>query len=447
MSQTGNNLNLKKIFIFWAPLAATWMMMAAEGPFLAAIIARLENPKINLAAYGVAFALAILVESPIIMMLSASTALVKNKNSYIKLRNFTFWLNGAVTLAMILVLIPPVFDYITVSIMALNPDLAELTHRTCLFFIPWPAAIGYRRFYQGILVRSNLTRKVAYGTVIRLSTMGASALGCYFFFTLPGAMVGALALSAGVTAEAVASRFMAHSSTRRIMNSSLQTGRELDYRHIARFYYPLALTSILSLGIHPLVTFFMGQSRMSLESLAVLPVINSLVFVFRSLGLSFQEVSIALLGEKNEGYPCLKKFAVILGITASGGLALIGFSPLSMVWFHDISGLSLELTHFSLHPIRILSLIPALSVLLSFQRSILVNQETTKPVTVATVIEIFSIFSLLMVFIRGFYLIGVIAAAFSMTAGRLFANVYLLFPCSRTLRRSAAPETACSSKG
>jgi hypothetical protein len=45
----------KKIFVFWMPLAATWLMMSVEGPFLAAVIARLAEPKYNLAAYGVAF--------------------------------------------------------------------------------------------------------------------------------------------------------------------------------------------------------------------------------------------------------------------------------------------------------------------------------------------------------------------------------------------------------
>ncbi len=43
-------------------------MMAIEGPFLAAVIARLADPKFNLAAWGVAFAFAVLVEAPIIIV-------------------------------------------------------------------------------------------------------------------------------------------------------------------------------------------------------------------------------------------------------------------------------------------------------------------------------------------------------------------------------------------
>ena len=67
----------RTILLFWAPLAATWVMMASEGPFLAAIIARLPDPTYNLAAHGVSFALAILIEAPVIMLMSAATSTKK----------------------------------------------------------------------------------------------------------------------------------------------------------------------------------------------------------------------------------------------------------------------------------------------------------------------------------------------------------------------------------
>ncbi len=66
-------LSQGRILVFWVPLALTWLMMASEGPFITAIIARLDEPKFNLAAYGVAFSLALIVEAPVIMLMSAST--------------------------------------------------------------------------------------------------------------------------------------------------------------------------------------------------------------------------------------------------------------------------------------------------------------------------------------------------------------------------------------
>ncbi len=180
----------RRIFRLWVPLAATWLMMSVEGTFLAAVIARLDEPTFNLAAFGVAFAFALIVEAPIIMILSAATALVRDYESFRKLRNFSYTLNLLVTLVMLIVLWRPVFEWLSGDVLALPGPVATLTHRALVLLLPWPAAIGYRRFYQGILIRAELTRRVAYGTAVRVVTMATTALVLYIFFALPGAVVG-----------------------------------------------------------------------------------------------------------------------------------------------------------------------------------------------------------------------------------------------------------------
>ncbi len=435
------SLTYKKIFFFWIPLAATWLMMATEGPFLAAIIARLANPKFNLAAFGVAFSFAVFIEAPIIMIMSASTALAKDRDSYIKLRNFTFVLNGITTLVLLIFIIPPIFYFITQRLIGLPENVAKLTHQAFIVLIPWPGAIGYRRFYQGILIRSNLTRRVAYGTITRLAAIVMTSLTCYLFFDLNGAIIGTLSLAVAVSAEAVTSRIMAHTSVRRLLLKERESGRSeetpISYRYITKFYFPLALTSILSIGVHPMVTFFMGQSRMPIESLAVLPVILSLVFIFRSIGLSFHEVGIALLGKNNQNFKPLRNFAFGLGIVLVGLLSLITLTPFSYIWFHKISGLSTELTIFAKFPAQIAILLPGLTVLISLQRALLINNKKTKPITIASSIEVICIFIMLLVTIVTFNLIGAIAAVAALVMGRLLANGYLVWPCLKVLKREA----------
>ncbi|HLU29561.1 MAG TPA: hypothetical protein VKZ65_14115, partial [Glycomyces sp.] len=111
----------RSILFFWLPLAATWVMMASEGPFLASVIARLPDPTFNLAAHGVAFALAVLVESPVIMLMSAATALVRDERSFVKLRRFGWMLNAFGTALLLIVLIPWVYDRLAGSLMSLPP--------------------------------------------------------------------------------------------------------------------------------------------------------------------------------------------------------------------------------------------------------------------------------------------------------------------------------------
>jgi hypothetical protein len=433
-------LTLKQIFFFWVPLALTWLMMAAEGPFLTAIIARLPDPKYNLAAFGVAFSLAVMAESPILMVMSASTALVKDRDSLLKMRNFTYALNGLLMLAMIVLIMPPVFTFVTETLLGLPETVSSLTYKACVVLIPWPAAIGYRRFYQGILIRSNLTRRVAYGTVVRLSAMSLTGVICFVFTRMEGVLVGGLSLSMAVCAEAVASKVMARRSEKEILSGGTSQFM-MSYGDITRFYYPLALTTILGVGLIPLVTFFMGHSRMPVESLAVFPVISSLVFIFRSMGLSFQEVGIALLGERYQSYTPLRNFALLLGLFVTGALGLVALTPLSSVWFQHVSGLSRELYELAVMPTRVLVIMPGLMVLLSFQRSILVNSRRTHPITLATAIEVGGVIAFLFLTIRSLDMIGVIGAALSLLIGRICANSYLFIPYFQELRKAKTLKT------
>lgn len=410
--------------------------MGIEGPFLAAVIARLPDPKFNLAAWGVAYAFAILVESPIIMIMSASTALAEDAPSYLKLRNFTYALNAIITAVMILVLIPSIFDFIIEDLVGLPDEVAQLTHGALLLLLPWPAAIGYRRFFQGLLIRDSRTRLVAYGTVIRLSAMAATALLLYTAGSVAGGYLGAAALSAGVCAEALASRLMARGTVRKLRGTAASASEPLSYRRIAAFYYPLALTSVLALAVHPMVTFMLGRARYAVESLAVLPVVNSLSFLFRAPGVSYQEVAIALLGKRREHVKELGWFALWLGLASSLGLALVGFTPLVHVWYETISGLSRELADFAIVPTRIMLLLPATSVLVSLQRGILVHGRFTRPITWATVIEVGGIVLALMALTRGIDMIGVTAAAIAFVAGRLAGSGYLVAPGLKVLRGS-----------
>jgi hypothetical protein len=426
---TDRTLTMRRVFSFWLPLAFTWLMMATEGPFLAAVIARLPDPKLNLAAYGVAFSLALIVEAPIIMILSAATALVRDRESYRRMRNFTSALNAAITLGMALLLVPPVFNVVAQGLIGLPPEVAQRTHIATLLLLPWPATIGFRRFYQGVLIRHGLTRRVAYGTVLRLAAMAATAMTLFRNPDLEGAWVGTAALSIGVTLEALVSRAMAHRTVATLLAEDTGPGTEpTSYRSIAAFYYPLALTSLLTLGLHPVVTFFVGHSRAALESLAVLPMVFSLVFVFRALGLAFQEVGIALIGDRFEGYRVLRRFAITLGVSVVGALALIAWTPLADVWFHRVSGLSLDLTRFALVPTRILVIIPGLTVLLSFQRAMMVSLKATSRVTWATAAEVVGAITILAVGVFAADAVGAVVAAIALLVGRIAANLYLLPP-------------------
>ena len=423
MDAHGTGLTARRILAFWLPLAATWLMMAAEGPFLTALMARLAEPKFNLAAFGVAFSLAMMVEAPIIMMLSAATALARDRRSFAALRSFVYRLNAAITVAMLVLLSPPVFRPLAEQLIGLPANVAGLANLGLAILLPWPAAIGFRRFYQGVMIRQGLTRRVAYGTVVRLSSMALTGGLLYALTDLPGIAVGAAALSTGVVLEAAATRVMAAPAVRRLLSGP--EGEPLAQATIAAFYWPLALTSLLTLGVQPLVTVFLGRSRNGLESLAVLPVLHALVFIFRSPGLALQEVVIALIGEGGERAGALRRFATGLGAALTAALAVLALTPLAGVWLERVAGLPPELAALAVLPLRILCLMPGLEVLLSWQRALLLVDRRTALITWGTAVEIGGIVAVLAAGILAAGLVGITAAAIAILAARLAANAFL----------------------
>ena len=263
---------------------------------------------------------------------------------------------------------------------------------------------------------------------------------------LQGIHVATAALAIGVVVEAVASRWMAREIVSMLLDGRRsRTGTPLTQGAIVSFYVPLALTSVLAMAIQPMVTVFMGQSRFPLESLAVLPVVHGLIFIFRALGLSYQEVVIALLGDQWQHYRRLRNFAYGLAAATAAGLGLIAYTPLASIWFQDISGLPPELSVFAFLPAQILAFFPAGSVWMSFQRAVLVHARETTSITWASVAEVATVVIVLAVTIYSLSWVGVVAAATAILLGRVVGNLWLITPAIGVARRHAAASSPTSS--
>lgn len=61
--------------------------------------------------------------------------------------------------------------------MGVPEHIAAAARSAMAIMILWSAAIGWRRFYQGILIRYGETRRVSYGTLVHLlASAGTAAL-------------------------------------------------------------------------------------------------------------------------------------------------------------------------------------------------------------------------------------------------------------------------------
>ncbi|HSQ79496.1 MAG TPA: hypothetical protein VLN41_02790, partial [Candidatus Bathyarchaeia archaeon] len=252
-------------------------------------------------------------------------------------------------------------------------------------------------------------------------------------------------LGSGVVAEGAASRFMARRTVRRLKRqdeAECAFGRALTAAGIVRFYAPLALTSFLSFFINPLTTFFLARGRMALESLAVLPVIVGLAFVFRTAGIAVQEVVIALVGDGCENRGVLNRFTQRVGFLSTAGLALFVSTPLAAIWYGRVSGLSPELTAFSILPGALLTILPFFESRLAYERGLLVKSHRTAPISVAVGVQLavtIAAFALLILVLK---VNGAVSVGPALTVGYA-AGVVILAAVSRAAF-AEAPSPASS---
>jgi len=261
--------------------------MSAELPALVATMARLPNPKINLAAYGgVVFPLALIIEAPIIMLLAASTALSKDWASYQLLRRFMMTAGGILTAIHILVTFTPLYYLVVNRIIGVPAIIVEPARIGLMLMTPWTWSIAYRRFNQGVLIRFGHSETVGIGTVIRLSAdVLVLAIG-YWLGGVSGIVVGTLAVSAGVISEALYVGIVVRPVLRRQLKPAPPLEQPLTWRGFYDFYIPLALTSLIFLLAQPIGSAAISRMPLALASLAVWPALSGLTFMFRSAGMA-----------------------------------------------------------------------------------------------------------------------------------------------------------------
>ena len=430
-------LTQRRIFRFWIPLALMWVMMALEQPILAAVIARLPNPKEQLAAFGITFSLALLIEGPIIMLLTASTALARGKQSYGQLLRFTTIVSVSITILHLIIALTPIYAFLVDVLIGAPEQLVEPSRQTFLIMFPWSAVVAYRRLWQGVMIRYEKTDQVGLTMIMRLvATAGVAIIGGYFHI-LPGAPLAGLALIAGVVTGAIVSYIFTLPILRGPLSQLEPPEDHISLRYLIRFYIPLALTNVINFIGRPILAFGLSRGQLPLESLALWPVLSSLAFLFRSIGFAYQEVVVALAHRPNARI--LRRFALVVGSGATLILAFIALTPLNDIWYGVISGLPQDLVSMAPLPTLFIAPTALLAFTIALQRGLLVHARKTRPISMAVTVNIGV---LILTMLLGIYFLdvpGIVVASAVYTLAILSESIYLSIQ-ARTAAR-ALPAT------
>jgi hypothetical protein len=427
-------LTQRRVLRTWWPLAASWILMGLENPAISAVVARLADAKVNLAAYGgLVFPLTLIIEAPIIMLLAASTALSRDWMSYLKLRRFMNWMGAGLTTIHVLVAATPLYDLLARSVIHAPEEIIGPARIGLLITIPWTWSIAYRRFHQGVLIRFGHSLKVGLGTAARFAADAAVLTIGYLIGDVSGVVIAASTLVAGVVTEAVYVHLAVRKTLREQLKPAPALERPLTTRAMLSFYLPLSLTQLLLFLTAPIGSAAISRMPLALESLAVWPVVSSVNYITRGFGGSYNEVVVALI-ENTRSTRALRRFGVGLGVGATVLLGLLMIPSVGSAVFAGLLGLADPLPHLAAISLFVLLPMPAFAVAQSYFQGVILHSRRTRSITES--VALFLVLSSVLLIVGATWgtLTGIYFALLSFLAGELL-RIFWLWLRSRAARR------------
>lgn len=401
--------------------------MALEGPICTAVISRLADSKLNLAAFGIALAFALLFQSPVLRIMSLPLMFAKDRQSYLKLRRFVLVVCSMNCLVFFSVLTEPFYSKVVVPSLGIKPELRDLVRTGLLVWSIFPLLNGLRRFYQGILLCAHEPKKIAVGTFIRLVTLSVVILLLSYAGIKNGVLLGVIATGSGMLVELLVSAFFARVQVGKFMATEESHGRiELANSTILKAFIPLSVSTIVALSGGAILSAFTARGQLSIESLALLPVVFGLLNPFSWSAFAAQDTTHALISRGGDSYYTVRRFSVLIGLMLSAILLVAGQSPLSRYYYLVFNHLPENLYSLTPFPTLIIVLIPFTIAVKNFYRGVIIARGNTRLLLIS---ESFEVLVLVTVFFTLIYLFSVPAINLAMISLWMasFINLCLLW--------------------
>lgn len=377
--------------------------MVLEAPLFSSTIAGLPDAARQLRAWGLTMQLSLCIESPVIMLLASSLAFVHSAETYAVTRRLTIILCGYCTILTLLVGWTPLLDIISHQWLGFPMETVDASRIPLRIMLLWSAAIGWRRFLQGILIHEGQSQRLVHGTVLRLCSIFFTTLVSARSFNIGGASVAACAIMVGVIVESIYVTVVSKSAVASITKLRCGNNTTALMWKLIRFHTPLAATSLLGLVVQPVVSQFLAGQADSYISLAVWPVLFGIVLELRGWGISVQELAVGRLKHKQSTERGIWMFSLFVGLVTSAAVLLICIAPPLMNVIEKIlnlDGRNAEIRTALENALPWCIGLPLSTSLLSAHRGILAYKKQSVLVSVGMVVSVITLVACLW-FARG----------------------------------------------
>lgn len=307
---------------FYAPLAATSLLLTATNPLLAAALARTADPASALAGYSVAFALTGVFYAPLLVVQQVAATRLLDGGEIRAVRTFALTVGVFFSLLAVAVAFTPPGEWLLREVVGVGGAVLDEAQSAMQLLWPAPFLTGVRALHQGRLVAGRSTRPIASATMLRTGVLAVVAF--VLVGIAPGAWVGAAAFTAGLVVETLVVVAAPSELPARRPNGG---GQPPSYRHLVRFSMPLMLNVLLWWSTPLIINAVLARTPSPDQALAAFAVVEAMAwFVTAPVG-QLQHASIALV----DGQPTHRRVRWWAATLAVGVAVLLGVLALPAV--------------------------------------------------------------------------------------------------------------------
>ena len=316
---------------FYAPLAATSLLLTSTNPLLTAAVARSSDPLSALAGYLVAFSLCGVLYSPLLVIQQVVATRMLEGGRLAPVRRFALIIGGLFTsIGVAIAFFDPLSDLVFGAFLAQTDAAFEEAVAAMRFLSPVPLLTAIRATHQGRLVAGHRTHPIAAATGARTAVL---ALGAFTLVGLSsGAWIGAAAFTAALTVEAALVAFARTPD----LQMSLQRERSTDtIETLLRFSCPLMLNVLLWWSTPLLINVALARTATPELNISAFGIVEAVVWFLVSPVGQLQHASIALVNGV-DSHRKVRGFAMVVALGTFVPLAILA---LPAVWSPTLSAL------------------------------------------------------------------------------------------------------------
>lgn len=427
----GNNAvsqrSLLTLLAQFIPLSLTDVAMTLGDPLQTVALTRLTFPQETLAGVGVVKGVAVFLESPIIMILHASTALGGHVSSRRALWQFTVITGLSLSGIFLLLTWEPLYKWLILDVFGVSPFIAARGRITFLLMFLWPFAIAWRRFFQGLLIRAQKSIAVGWASIARL-TWVITTLFVGVSLKLDGALLAGITMMGAILIEAVmVTWFCLRLGAISILNKQVHSETKKlpkTFQEVALYYLPLASTMLIVWGARAILLSLIARSFDGSLALAVWPAAWGLILSIANGTRMIQQVVISTYEETDRR--TLVAFVVIVGLSFTLIPIFLGFTDKGLLLLGQFLGNNTSLVEAARPVVQILSFLPLLLALQNTFQGLLIHRAKNWYINIATFVAAAFILIVCgsLIFTKHS---GATSAAYGMLAGTISEIMVLFF--------------------